>query len=182
MPGCGKRFKRKFTLQEHLHTHTGLRPFQCDVEGCHRRFSTHGNLNRHKLIHNNDKPFECSDCDKRFCSREKLNRHVKTHMSDRPFECVACERTYSTLGNLTRHQKRHSQQDLFVFDHEFETSMIHDEILASLHGIEMEGHVNALPSVEALENSPPQVTSNDDDLRWFLDPCQMDFKFSHLNH
>ncbi|OQR82301.1 zinc finger protein 91-like [Achlya hypogyna] len=109
--GCEKRFKRKFTLQEHLKTHTGIRPYTCPVEGCGRHFSTSGNLTRHTLTHNAEKPFACGweDCAKRFCTREKLVRHLKTHVGLRPFECSVCSKAFTTSGNLARHAKSHPE-------------------------------------------------------------------------
>jgi uncharacterized Zn-finger protein len=111
VPDCGKRFKRKFTLQEHWKTHSKARPYMCDFEGCDRCYSTHGNLNRHKSIHSGEKPFECPTCLKGFCSKDKMIRHLKTHAGVRPFSCNICSASFSTSGNLSRHKKqRHQHQ------------------------------------------------------------------------
>ncbi|KDO19313.1 hypothetical protein SPRG_14705 [Saprolegnia parasitica CBS 223.65] len=109
--GCNKRFKRKFTLQEHEKTHTGVRPYVCVIDGCGRHFSTSGNLTRHALTHNTEKPFGCGweECAKRFCTREKLVRHLKTHVGLRPFECSICNKAFTTSGNLARHAKSHPE-------------------------------------------------------------------------
>ncbi|OQS07037.1 hypothetical protein THRCLA_00951 [Thraustotheca clavata] len=110
-PGCGKRFNRKFTLKEHMKTHTGARPYVCDYEGCTSSFSTSGNLSRHKFTHTGEKPYGCSYamCTKRFCTKEKLARHMKTHSGIRPFSCKVegCHKKFSTSGNLGRHMKTH---------------------------------------------------------------------------
>ncbi|KAH9085250.1 hypothetical protein LEN26_012041, partial [Aphanomyces euteiches] len=110
-PGCGKRFNRKFTLKEHMKTHTGARPYACDYDGCSACFSTSGNLSRHKFTHTGEKPFGCTYdmCPKRFCTKEKLARHIKTHSGVRPFTCKVngCNKRFSTSGNLGRHIKTH---------------------------------------------------------------------------
>ncbi|KDO29425.1 hypothetical protein SPRG_05963 [Saprolegnia parasitica CBS 223.65] len=110
-PGCGKRFNRKFTLKEHMKTHTGARPYICDYEGCTSSFSTSGNLSRHKFTHTGEKPYGCTIamCTKRFCTKEKLARHMKTHSGIRPFSCKVdgCHKKFSTSGNLGRHMKTH---------------------------------------------------------------------------
>ncbi|KAK9465287.1 hypothetical protein V1512DRAFT_266370 [Lipomyces arxii] len=48
---CNKRFTRPSSLQTHLYSHTGERPFVCDFNHCGRQFSVVSNLRRHKKIH-----------------------------------------------------------------------------------------------------------------------------------
>jgi uncharacterized Zn-finger protein len=37
-----------------MYSHTGEKPFACDVEGCGRHFSVVSNLRRHKKVHKSD--------------------------------------------------------------------------------------------------------------------------------
>ncbi|KAL1954810.1 hypothetical protein VTO42DRAFT_540 [Malbranchea cinnamomea] len=52
---CDKRFTRPSSLQTHMYSHTGEKPYACDVEGCGRHFSVVSNLRRHKKVHKNEK-------------------------------------------------------------------------------------------------------------------------------
>ncbi|ORY46301.1 hypothetical protein BCR35DRAFT_272805, partial [Leucosporidium creatinivorum] len=44
-----KRFARPSSLRTHIHSHTGEKPFSCDL--CGRGFSVQSNLRRHLKIH-----------------------------------------------------------------------------------------------------------------------------------
>lgn len=46
---CEAAFCRKPYLEVHMRTHTGERPFQCEL--CLKRFSQKSSLNTHKRIH-----------------------------------------------------------------------------------------------------------------------------------
>ncbi|KAL4157955.1 hypothetical protein PRNP1_003736 [Phytophthora ramorum] len=114
-PGCTRRFNRKYTLAEHIKTHTGERPHVCPVRTCGKRFSTSGNLSRHKRLHGYIEPLPCpvQGCICTFPSQNKLEKHMKFHYGTANKICVlpGCGKTFSTTGNLNRHLK-HQHPDI----------------------------------------------------------------------
>ncbi|KAK4872059.1 hypothetical protein RN001_016183 [Aquatica leii] len=75
---CGRVFPREKSLQAHLRTHTGERPYACDYPRCTRRFAQSGQLKTHQRLHTGEKPFICTaaNCDRRFTH---ANRHCPEH-------------------------------------------------------------------------------------------------------
>jgi uncharacterized Zn-finger protein len=49
VPDCEMRFKHRSTLSNHMKTHTGERPYKCDV--CKKSFFRSDNLKQHQRIH-----------------------------------------------------------------------------------------------------------------------------------
>ncbi|KDR13961.1 hypothetical protein L798_11919, partial [Zootermopsis nevadensis] len=75
---CNRVFPREKSLQAHLRTHTGERPYTCDYPGCTKAFTQSGQLKTHQRLHTGEKPFVCSEqgCNMRFTH---ANRHCPDH-------------------------------------------------------------------------------------------------------
>ncbi|XP_018326997.1 metal regulatory transcription factor 1-like [Agrilus planipennis] len=75
---CSRVFPREKSLQAHLRTHTGERPYACDYPKCTRRFTQSGQLKTHQRLHTGEKPFVCTvpNCERRFTH---ANRHCPEH-------------------------------------------------------------------------------------------------------
>ncbi|MDI1488349.1 MAG: hypothetical protein OHK93_007624 [Ramalina farinacea] len=52
---CDKRFTRPSSLQTHMYSHTGEKPYACEHDGCGRHFSVVSNLRRHRKVHKGDR-------------------------------------------------------------------------------------------------------------------------------
>lgn len=80
---CNRVFPREKSLQAHLRTHTGERPYQCDYPGCTRAFTQSGQLKTHQRLHTGERPFICaaSNCQMRFT-------HANRHCPDHPYDIL----------------------------------------------------------------------------------------------
>ncbi|WAR23219.1 ZN367-like protein, partial [Mya arenaria] len=77
---CSRVFPREKSLQAHMRTHTGERPYLCDFPGCCKSFCQSGQLKTHQRLHTGEKPFACSieGCDSQFT-------HANRHCTDHPY-------------------------------------------------------------------------------------------------
>jgi KRAB domain-containing zinc finger protein len=66
-------------LKQHELSHTGERPYKCDVEGCMAKFTHGGSLVVHKRIHTGERPYKCNipTCSARFTQIGSRNIHLK---------------------------------------------------------------------------------------------------------
>lgn len=74
---CSKVFSQKASLDNHLRTHTGVKPFTCNF--CCKSFTQRASLDNHRRIHTGEKPFHCEICQRAFSQRATLKNHVRTH-------------------------------------------------------------------------------------------------------
>ncbi|XP_076462211.1 zinc finger protein 367-like [Babylonia areolata] len=88
---CNRIFPREKSLQAHMRTHTGERPYVCDFPGCSKAFCQSGQLKTHQRLHTGEKPFACcvDGCSSRFT-------HANRHCSEHPYAGLRRVETHVT--------------------------------------------------------------------------------------
>ncbi|GAB0094717.1 uncharacterized protein DMENIID0001_100420 [Sergentomyia squamirostris] len=116
---CGKTFKRKEHLIQHLKLHAGLRPFKCEEPGCNKTFSRKEHLMRHVVSHTGKKMFSCEFCHKFFSRKDNLNKHKRTHseyVNNGPFYCEICQKSFVVKMYYVQHKAMHEKEGTATSD------------------------------------------------------------------
>lgn len=97
---CGKLLTKK-AMKSHARTHTGERPYKCDI--CSMSFTLAANLYRHRKLHSGDKSYLCHHCGKEFIQNVTLQDHLTIHQDEKKFKCNTCGQLFAKSKQLTQH-------------------------------------------------------------------------------
>ena len=99
---CGKISNIYVTHKRHQETHTGEKPFKCDI--CQTAYDRKHKLDMHKKTHSDNKEFECDICQAKFKVYYVLKRHKVIH-KERRHKCHMCKFAAHQSFDLTRHYR-----------------------------------------------------------------------------
>ncbi|XP_055542012.1 zinc finger protein 664-like [Wyeomyia smithii] len=116
---CEATFKLYGNLIIHRRSHTGERPYPCNI--CGRAFSTSSNMKTHmNVVHSQNRPFKCQHCHKSFNSETRMRSHMETHSypmgiahneagnGELSSTCKVCNKSFSHPSYLTIHYRVHT--------------------------------------------------------------------------
>nr|CAD22532.1 enhancer binding protein [Paracentrotus lividus] len=109
---CGRIFRTSTLLRNHENTHSGTKPYKCEL--CPKAFGTSGELGRHmKYMHTHEKPHKCPLCDYLSVEASKIKRHMRSHTGEKPYKCTLCEYCSTDNYKLKRHMRVHTGERPF---------------------------------------------------------------------
>ncbi|KAG7255844.1 LOW QUALITY PROTEIN: hypothetical protein CRUP_035731 [Coryphaenoides rupestris] len=120
---CGKAFRDKERLEQHVRAHHGRDAFAFACHLCARSFATDGALEDHLLLlHMVKRSYACLLCSDAFEKLELLKEHVGVHAGpDGCFTCPSCSKSFSDFiqafcrpDKLRLHMLRHSDRKDFL--------------------------------------------------------------------
>ncbi|XP_063930898.1 zinc finger protein 354A-like isoform X2 [Zophobas morio] len=110
---CGKKYSSRNLLEEHINTHTGVRPYVC--QQCGKDFASKYTFRAHEKTHEvRPRPFACQQCPKTFLSQQNLVQHERTHSGIKEYSCHLCGKRFGSAHNLEVHSIVHTGYRPFV--------------------------------------------------------------------
>ncbi|XP_077491939.1 histone-lysine N-methyltransferase PRDM7-like [Amblyomma americanum] len=104
---CGKGFKQRHHLTDHLLVHSGQRPHECPE--CGQRFSQVAHLATHRRVQHSEDgraaSHVCPRCGKGFTQKGSLTTHLVTHTGERPHACSQCGTRFTQRTHAQRHER-----------------------------------------------------------------------------
>ncbi|XP_030759119.1 uncharacterized protein LOC115884621 [Sitophilus oryzae] len=104
---CGSGFNKKFTLQQHMLTHSG-KLFRCPESDCFYTARKMSELREHFKYHSDEKNFACEICSYKGKTMKQLKQHQTVHAEEKRYRCSLCDFKSRTTSHLKRHIRLHT--------------------------------------------------------------------------
>ncbi|XP_066157522.1 zinc finger protein 678-like [Euwallacea fornicatus] len=112
--------------------HEGAEPLNCPQEGCTKTFFRKEDIQRHMMTHSGEKPFKCEVCDKAFAVRSSLRVHQNIHKKEKPVACEVCNRAFIRRDCLIRHMRARHRDLLEDIVANVEKKRLQNQLLRAL--------------------------------------------------
>lgn len=110
---CGKELKKSNSIEDHIRTHTGEKPYKCSE--CNKCFSQAVSLNLHMRVHSAlPRDNKCNICMMVFATHEQLLEHVPVHADMKRYPCMVCNKFFSSSSKLRRHLPMHTGEKRYT--------------------------------------------------------------------
>lgn len=114
---CGVKYKRLFSLKNHVVLHYDGKTFQCKI--CAEKFAHQSALTKHirskhangTKVRINRIKFQCKDCTFETANKDHFRNHFQTHHTRETLHsllsCKICPKTFSTKSSYQQHMRVH---------------------------------------------------------------------------